>query len=462
MARCEYHGPITYKDDYTYWDTVVWACPHEAEPGQKLCIFHMPVESKNPQVFWDRFRRYLEAEQEEMREVPLPDKARPIIHCNGFEFPDMEGDLFYEDCIYELSFEGSVFNSIYGLSSIKYQKKVSFRYALFKQPLFLEKAHFLGGVDFFEAKFGTLSFGEFLGCTFGNATDFTEAELINRFEFADCDFIGSAVFENTITEKGISFNRSRFRGRALFRIKTKSGKPPEINFRNVETSPETVLKFVKSDLRRWSVSNTPGLEYAIFENVIWKTKPKDRKKINDEELIGAEDNGVTYESTATAYRLLRLNYERRLAYEEASDFHIGQMEMMLKNPGTYWTKKAGLCLYKAVSNFGEGVGRPILWFIGLGVAFAGFWAVKGFHYSDIDWVKLSYCHIWPWEVFRFEPDSLTWFNIGKTFVFSFKTFLTLPNIKDTAGTQLLGALQRLLGGSVITLFILALRRAFRR
>ena len=63
---------------------------------------------------------------------------------------------------------------------------------------------------------------------------------------------------------------------------------------------------------------------------------------------------------------------------------------------------------------------------------------------------------------KFQFDWLTWVSVFKALAFSFKSFLTLPDKNDTAGVQLLGAIQRALGAGVITLFILALRRAFRR
>ncbi|GAH52263.1 unnamed protein product, partial [marine sediment metagenome] len=179
-----------------------------------------------------------------------------------------------------------------------------------------------------------------------------------------------------------------------------------------------------------------------------------RKQTRDEELL--EDGEVTYEDCAEVYRLIRFNYESRLAYEQASDFHVGQMEIMLKSLANDNPKKWFLRLYKYVSNFGESVGRPLIWFGGLWLLFSLFWAFNGFPYNG---GYVDFDLAWPWLM---SPDVEMAKDIGRSVLYSLKTFLTLPDLKEGVVSQTIGAVQRLAGASVITLFILALRRAFRR
>ena len=201
--------------------------------------------------------------------------------------------------------------------------------------------------------------------------------------------------------------------------------------------------------------------FNVFVGVGIKQLPPKRKDVwrklvnyYREEIV--RDIISAAEALGEVYRRLRINFEMRLAYEAASDFHIGQMETLLKNPATSKFKKLFLWWYKWISNFGESVSRPLWWFTGLWLLFAVFWFFEGFEYNGR---TVNYDFIWPSVV---SPTLETVKDIGKSLLFSFKTFLTLPYLQERVASQALGAVQRLAGVSVIALFILALRRAFRR
>jgi hypothetical protein len=106
--------------------------------------------------------------------------------------------------------------------------------------------------------------------------------------------------------------------------------------------------------------------------------------------------------------------------------------MLLKNRDTNWAKRFFLGLYGAVSYFGECVWLPLVWLAVLYVA----------------------------SVYFYWSSSQ---GLSEAFRSAFLGFVTLK-IKTYAGPGgwLIPSLQRILGIPIITLFILALRRAFRR
>jgi uncharacterized protein YjbI with pentapeptide repeats len=320
---------------------------------------------------------------------------------------------------------------------------------------------------------------DFYGTTFEKNAEIVEATFHEDAIFAGTTFKGDAkfhgaefykkgIFDSTTFEKKIFLVgvASRFEkdddGRRLYeRGRGKIVDPEaEVYLRNCDFLPGSKLVVDRTVLKKFSFANTRGLEdfrIADFKGGVWKKPEEKRKVVYDEVLArrGGEDD-PTYEDAADVYRRLRLNYETRLAYEAASDFHIGQMEMLLENPATSKLKKSFLWWYKWVSNFGESVGRPLIWFAGLWLLFAVVWFFSGFPYNG---GSVNFDLTWPWLI---SANLEMAKDIEHSLLYSFKTFLTLPDLKGGVVSQTIGAVQRLAGVSVITLFILALRRAFRR
>ncbi|MEO0020389.1 MAG: hypothetical protein ABIK47_07120, partial [candidate division WOR-3 bacterium] len=86
-----------------------WRCPFEPEPGKELCIFHLPLDQKEPKEFYKHLANYLLALYEKN---PTPERKKPWIvserdeklldhylrfvtpgedwKFTGFVFPDMD------------------------------------------------------------------------------------------------------------------------------------------------------------------------------------------------------------------------------------------------------------------------------------------------------------------------------------------------------------------------------------
>jgi uncharacterized protein YjbI with pentapeptide repeats len=447
--------------------------------------------------------------------------GRVLFNSTKFERDALFGQVEFAGYV---SFYATEFKRVTIFSLSKFKDETSFEYSRFghskNQSAIFADVQFEGDADFSETSFaGQLNLRKstfkfecrFIKAKFSDDVDFEEAKLIGDADFSGAAFngrgifhytefgakatfatavfnsfahfekakFGNASFDSTVFKSRVDFGGVTFVSRASFqyakfhnighfvaigkseglgpsKIKTDS----EVYFSYVDLfTPDARLIFDALNLRDWSFGWTVGLsDYRLFqfEDVEWKKKGDNRKFTRDEDLAINEKGEFLCEMAAEVYRRLRKNYEDRLAYDTASDFHIGQMEMHLLNPSTSKPKKFFLWWYKWISNFGESVGRPLWWFTGLWLVFALIWSLKGFEYNGGS-VNLDLPR--PWLM---APGFELAKDIGRGLLYSLKTFLSLPDLKEGVLSQTLGAVQRLAGASIATLFILALRRAFRR
>lgn len=408
----------------------------------------------------------------------------------------------------EVRFSTAIFNSDAIFNGGIFENKADFSYTQFGANATFTAAKFQKTANFLNAKFGTngkndtkpisnTSFWktEFLGnvdsrgAVFQNESDFTEAVFNSRADFRGAVFYRRASFANAIFIGRVDFGSVLFRLFATFEYakfhntsyfvavgKSEKSEPSKIkpgskvNFSYVDLlTPDARIIFDDVNLRDWSFGWTVGLpDYRLFqfEHVEWEKKGEKRKSTRDEDLALLEKGVFTCEMAAEVYRRLRKNYEDRLAYEAASDFHIGQMEMLLKNPDTHWLKKRVLWLYRAVSNFGESVGWPLIWFGALWATFFAIWLVLPARHEFagvVNTLKMNFD--WPWEWLsktRFPDITEFGWYIWRKFWFTASNFITFPKPEGTYFERFLGGFQRFLGVTIVTFFILALRRAFRR
>lgn len=132
--------------------------------------------------------------------------------------------------------------------------------------------------------------------------------------------------------------------------------------------PEKVV-FDNVDLSNCRFLNT-DLSKIDFRDVRWDNNPLDRRAVRDEwdgqyEWEEKEKKWVRkkdpeppdFKRVEQLYCQLRVNYEGKLRYEEAGDFHIGQMEMRRLDPGDNkdkWVEKLA-----RINNFKEKVDEAL-------------------------------------------------------------------------------------------------------
>ncbi len=346
--------------------------------------------------------------------------------------------------------------------------------AAFYKTLFFERTTFSGaeineGIRFLLTEFGIRTFKE---VTFDHAfivggCEFVKSIFHGEVSFQSSVFKGITLIEETEFRENADFYGTEFNGKVYFKNIGKLAKKrttlreeivrgatefidiaPNITFSNVSLSPYSTLFFENFDLGDCSFADTPAISEANFKKVLWLGNGKPKRKHTRDEVL-AERGSIHYEIAAEVYRRLRKNFEDRLSYADAGDFHIGEMHMRrlgLRQKG--WKRFfiltwVFLHLYRIFGGYGESLRNPIISFIAVGFVFAGLWSLLGFPIPIGNKVIISH-------------------NPFYAILFSFKTFLTLPGKPFCLVQEFVGAFQRAIGVGIITLFILALRRAFRR
>jgi len=392
-------------------------------------------------------------------------------------------------------------------------------FANFNEAVFSSIANFAGSKFYCVAKFqrgAFLSEANFNGAEFYEEADFAQRVFEEDANFNNAAFTGDTFFVNTLYKRNAGFRRAKFKGETYFSesefrqrgffigiecfnylffdrsvnsyardAKNEVIRDDENNKVILDPEAEIELTYChfydksevyayKTSVRKWRFTGTTAIknpEIFGFEETIWKTEGDERKTVHEEDLIGEEE--ITCERVGEIYRLLRLNFESRLAFDQASDFHIGQMEMLLADPGFRDSKKFFLRLYRLLSNFGESPYRPLAWL--LVVWYFGFLALTAVTLTNTisgieDVINDNY--VMPWEYASINVPAtseaflassiatlkLFWGNI----CLAFKNFIVFPGREDPTICFIINTIQKLAGGTLITFAILALRRAFRR
>jgi hypothetical protein len=254
---------------------------------------------------------------------------------------------------------------------------------------------------------------------------------------------------------------------------------PRISFSGVR--PGTALN-ISGDLTGASFVNT-DLSLVDTTNAVWPhcrgllPTGKERTALYDECLLrrtlrmGAHTAWSEPKEIAASYRALRKQYESRLAYHEASDFHIGEMEMrrlsgyvQALDHGTAtlrcrdrWRRLRALfrryfsvtAIYSYLSRYGESYRRPLVWATVALLAFA--WAFKsiglGNHRSGVSPPGTSPT-TWP-DALAASLAAIAW--------------RSLPTDSGADPfVRILMVAETVTGAVLVALLVLALRRHFRR
>jgi hypothetical protein len=134
----------------------------------------------------------------------------------------------------------------------------------------------------------------------------------------------------------------------------------------------------------------------VFSDVEWGRRSNQKRKVFEEEAqrgsrvtsplepkddIGDERN---FNLIAELYQQLKKNYDDKRDYWTAGDFHYGEMEMKRlssprRHPAWRWLhRNLGLVAwYKYASEYGESYGRPVLWLTGLLLLFTLLYPILG-------------------------------------------------------------------------------------
>ncbi|ODS35326.1 MAG: hypothetical protein A7316_04060 [Candidatus Altiarchaeales archaeon WOR_SM1_86-2] len=431
----------------------------EHKGGEGYCIFHCDKRDfaekeikKFEKEFWGYF------EERNLTEWSQESSPPGELDFRGFRFPT---DFSFEGIEFKkaVDFRRAVFIGGACFKSAIFSSKVHFLGAGFEGRTTFENAEFKGKAEFAGTKFieGSVSFKEanfeeanftlskFFNCTanctetkFKGKANFGLAQFNGDVLFFKAEFNSKANFEGAkFIDCKADFRSARFCDSAKF---VGDCFPSSASFYHSVFEQPKKVEFESMDLSNVSFLHCHGIENFRFVDENWNIK-YGRNAVYDEiKLDKSKDKN--YRLVEEVYRKLRLNYERNLRFSEAGDFYIGEMEMRRKNARVKNKIEYALIIfYNLASHYGESYLRPLYWMFGITFLFA-----------------LGYAEFNSLNPFNFELGDI--FRFLGYFGISMSVFFQMP--PEYLPYTFAITLERLLGALFVALFVLALRRKFKK
>ena len=417
---------------------------------------------------------------------------------------DYRGATFTEDAEFadaiftqNAHFDSAAFTQDAHFWEATFAQDADFSHATFIYDADFHRATFKQGADFSEATFTQRA--HFGGTIFAQEVDFRRAIFMQNAHFSEATFTRDANFTFATFTQAVDFWRTRFHGIADWRG---SRFLDQAEFRGtkfnplVEGEPSTVFALAKFSKPGEIVFEDVDLSRAFFHNcdvsqvwftssVRWETRGNNRGLAVFEEKIDLKqkyaeglqkDGHRDYRAVEQIYHQLQKNYDSRLDYRKANNFHYGEMEMKrlavpsdgrLLGLRRWLHRKLSLvALYQYASDYGNSYGKPMLWLLGTLVLFAALLPLPGVGlmqqgarqaetYASVWDLQKNYReNLWP-EVRLVGKGAITSVDAA-TFQRSAEYAPAYP------WGRVLAILETLLTSSLFALFLLALRRQFRR
>jgi len=317
-----------------------------------------------------------------------------------------------------------------------------------------------------EVKFGhsEIPAVSFAFVTFTGAAWFDKTTFTRDPSFDEATFTGAAIFDKTTFTGDARFDEATFTGAAWFDKTTFTG---AANFHSSgNTYGEKDLKanvfpyaYFKGTYFGGMVSfvNRRFLQPAVFRHCVFERAPEFHGcTLHQGSVFPPRQNfkDVMSDGAAQAYRTLKLAMEQvRSRQEEAMFFALEQASHRAQKT-TPWSIRILSYLYEVAANYGENFLRPLAWLIATTYIF--FLIYCGISYDSANRVL----HVMESAQFTIEqlvrPFS-AWLPNGGIAI---KAILG-NNPFAVLGLQILSTAQALVSLSLITLFILAVRRRFK-
>jgi hypothetical protein len=366
-------------------------------------------------------------------------------------------------------------------------------HAGFSEATFCESATFLGAQFKEKQDFLSTSFekeANLSGVVFHKDAHFYRRTKFHGYVFfVQTTFAGDAHFWDMEFSGEVNFSRARFLaaayfGRGLFR--SDEARKPGPMFAFTTFSPEGAL-FDKTDLSH-ALFHSCDLSDIIFSSVIWPRRPHNGNLMVFEEVVAlGEDpslrlsnNERDYGLIAQLYQQLKKNYDDSLAYWDADHFHYGEMEMQrlavptsgpfLKLRAVYHQHLSLITWYRRGSSYGNSYLRSAAWLCGVLLLFALLFPLIGLQRTSANTTAqsspaITYFSAWPSSSSLHDKIWAELKLFGKSSLMAIDT-ATFQKASEYAPTypygHALAILESLLTATLFALFLLAIRRQFRR
>ena len=436
--------------------------PYSAPAGvneRPVCLMH----SRDPDKDYAEFQREFERILEEAGEGEADFTRFVFLAANYL------GKEFNAQCI----FREAKFTQWADFIEVTFVQGANFTGATFTQgaefigATFTQKANFVGAGFTQGANFGHAAFtqeADFGGATFTQEADFSGATFTQEANFGHAAFSGEATlwettFRNDGEGVGPVFSQARFE------------------------KPERAV-FYGNHLGQALFHNCDVSNF-VFSNVEWRRR-KNGKRMVFEEVVSLEGGAAVdlrlkegsgdernYGLIAELYQQLKKNFDDRRDYWTAGDFHWGEMEMKCLSSGRSnlvlrWLdcNLSLTALYKYASAYGESYGRPLAWLgfvllvFTLAYPLAGLERAGGESEPVVSWAKMGQF---------FAERNYAWWSVPGFWLHGLLMAVSvmmlqrdLPYSPASSLGWWLRLAEYLLSVILIPLFLLALRRQFRR
>jgi uncharacterized protein YjbI with pentapeptide repeats len=421
-----------------------------------------------------------------------------------------DADFGYATFMRNADFGLAMFTQAADFSGARFAEDAKFFGATFTQAAhftnatFTQEANFLGARFTQKAYFHSTTFtrkANFAGTRFMQETLFEFARFMEVAYFWRTTFERIARFDYALIAEAVEFKDTEFQKDDNLEpgptfVETKFRRPEEVTFYN--TRLEQAL------LHRCDVSR------VNFSNVFWRRRPNGKRMVFDEVVdlkhgaawdlraVEGDPDRRNYRLIAELYQQLKKNYDDRRDYWTAGDFHYGEMEMkrlalapagrILRRVGSIigasrldasrrWLhQKLGLvAFYKYASAYGESYVRPALCLLLVLLVSAALYPVAGLRY-DVTRDRaavvapgrpaahlLTYWHpLWGSGDKRPWPRLALWGNslMSTLNVAIFRKDLTYEPRYPWG--DVLALAEQILTSTLVALFLLAVRRQFKR
>ena len=485
---------------------------HTAQVGidqVSVCLMHSkdPNKQSGPlfDAFWLEFEKILKSSG--VREAHFEYFVFPYLDLSNREFQAIclfnkaifsEGANFNQATFTQnANFGEATFTKGANFSSATFTKDADFYVVTFMQDADFRQAIFAQKADFCAATF--MGYADFRGATFTQDANFGAATFTRQATFGDATFTQDAHFYNATFAQAARFahtkfygtadwERSRFLDRADFshtKFEPRMTEEPSAVFTRARFFKPDEIVFDDVDLSRALFHNCDVSQIWFPSSVRWRKRGDNHGLVVFDEMFLLEQEfakelqwyeQLDYRSVEQIYHQLKKNYDFRLDYWTANEFHYGEMEMKrlavpsdgrLLGLRRWLHRKLSLvALYQYASDYGNSYGKPMLWLLGTLVLFAALLPLPGVGlmqqgarqaetYASVWDLQKNYReNLWP-EVRLVGKGAITSVDAA-TFQRSAEYAPAYP------WGRVLAILETLLTSSLFALFLLALRRQFRR
>ncbi len=344
--------------------------------GIPYCLMHTPM-GKDEAAFQGEFERILD------------EAGSGVADFRLFVFPkaNYAQREFKANCV----FSGATFTQDADFTEATFTQNADFSWARFTQNAYFREVRFTQNANFSRATF--MQNADFIVATFTQNADFSKATFTQNAGFILATFTQNADFNWARFTENADFSKATFTRVAYFTAAKLLGAAwfRETKFRQDEerfpgpvfsraefSRPEATL-FYKTYLGQALFHNCDVSKFN-FSSVEWRKRKKGGKRMVFEEEVILDDetaaalrpkegnrDELDYGLIAELYQQLKKNYDERKDYWTAGDFHYAEMEMkrlhsQRENRLARWLyRNLGLVAwYKYASQYGESYMRPVV------------------------------------------------------------------------------------------------------